>query len=394
MIGRRKRVASFQTCFLVLVVGFLGMAGNGFSQSFDKIYLKDSNEPQLGRIVKETMKFVKFYPVRRGQVNKIQTMEENWKNIERIHYGSFPQRYQNAVEAFDNGQYQRALDFIDKMNNRKFDRKVVPQRVLLLRIQILQKAKNLSKVRDQLQQYIDTFQSKYKGKRGYTHVTRIQLDLLLSAEQYNQAFSLLQRLKNQRKYPQRFQDRMTFLKGFIREQQGRFQEATTFYEKVKEGQTRQYAMRGKLGLGRCHLSLKEFGKAEGLFRRLQSKAKNENNQEVLVGLHNGLGQILYRRDYQDSATSDQEKIQTLKDSLLHFLRAILLYQVPEGSTLERERALMWAVRCFYELSQLVPSKKLQNKYTREALMIMNRLKSRFPDSIFLGRAREVTRKIR
>lgn len=378
----------------------LGSASLVHAQSFDRIHLKGEKSPEQGRVVEETMEEVSFHPFRNGSIDELATNSRSWEEVKQIQYHSFPSQYHRLAGAFEEGKFDKAVEHANELLEQTGLREIVRQKTLFLKIKSLRRIAASKKVLKRLDQAIKSFRKEFQGKRRFPTVSKWRVEVLLSLENYGRAFRYLDSMDLDQ-FSTSFQDRIRYLKGFVREQEERYEEAAEYYRSGKQADTKKFALLSRLGLGRALLALEQFNRARSQFKSVERELsgsdgnRNAANQYpgISIGIQNGLGMIEFYDSFQ-SAVDTSEKISALKDALLRFMEAILLYPEPGESTVERERAVFWASRCYYELSKLASNEEKGDKYSVEAQKMANWLMNQYPNSKFITKNREILQEIR
>lgn len=159
------------------------------------------------------------------------------------------------------------------------------------------------------------------------------------------------------------------------ESQGRADDARKAFEALQGNPQPAIAAEARLGLARAAMRAGKRAEAETTFKEITLSAAPPT---VLAGAWNGLGE-LFAEDGKKNR--DHEK---LMDAAFMYLRGVVQYKPRLGeSSVEYERALAGAARCFKYISELETNPERKKLFASRATERSNQLRAEFPQSIYL-----------
>ena len=298
-----------------------------------------------------------------------------WKDIDSIKYSN-ADKYYKAVNAFTAGSVSDSIPQLEELNADTKLRPVLKHNVLYYLGMAYLKTGAADKSLAMHQELLKTFpKSRYLLQVGanVANISVARKDAAGAQRTLDAAATAAAAPKESA-----IQAAFDLLKGRLLEEQEKFTEAESTYDRIlsnpkAEGDLQPSA---KLGKARCAHRANRAIDAERQFRDLLSA---DAPNYVLAGAANGLGDLWLA---QGTANRDADMI---KDALLAYLRGKVMY-IPErdSSTEEYERALAGAALANTALSQLEPNADRKKLYQSRAKQLKDELTRDYPQSRYLA----------
>jgi len=294
-----------------------------------------------------------------------------WDTVQTIEYAGEPE-FAEAEKAFAKSKHEDALAEFQTVLAKPKLRPVIKQQALyhvaLLRQNLGQTDEAIASWRELLQEFPT---GRFLRAAGENLLTAY-----LSKKDFAGAEAALQELSKNTVGVQAFQSEVTLLEGRLAETQDNFVKARLLYEQAeKSGARPAVAQESRLGKARCLAREKKQADAKAVFQQL---AGEDAPNHVLAGAWNGLG------DLATEEGKSQRSIERLIVAVYGYLRGVVQYApLPGESTLEYERALAGAARCFKLMSELEEKPDVRKLYAERSRQRLEQLKTEYPNSIYL-----------
>jgi tetratricopeptide (TPR) repeat protein len=297
-----------------------------------------------------------------------------WADVVGVTYGSSPE-LATALESYSAQRLDEALTQLEEIQGNK-PRPPVLQQVLLHKAMIYEREGKSAEALATWNELLSTFP---KG-RYLRRASEGLVNGLLGLERAAEAVPELDKIAAGAEGVPGFAAEIEVLRGRVHEDQGDAAAAEKSYKAAEAAadaspSTKQEA---RVGLARCLAQGGKKAEAEQLFRGL---TREEAPPHVLAGAWNGLA--------AKWAEEGREKkdIERLYEALYGYLRGVVQYAPRAGEpTVEYERALAGAARCFRFISQLERSPEKKRRYDQLADEHLAQLRTEFPGSPFLAEA--------
>jgi tetratricopeptide (TPR) repeat protein len=176
------------------------------------------------------------------------------------------------------------------------------------------------------------------------------------------------------------QAEIAVVRGHLLEVQGKTDEARAQFEAAEKAADTSEAVRmeAKLGVARAAALGGDRAAAEPVFREL---TKASAPPHVLAAAWNGLGDLLSEEG------RSKKSIDLVVEGAYGYLRGVVQYTPEIGEpTIEHERALAGASRCFKYISELEQNADRKKVYADRSKSLADELRSTYPASGFLPKA--------
>ncbi|HET6202826.1 MAG TPA: tetratricopeptide repeat protein [Planctomycetota bacterium] len=334
----------------------------------DSVFLKDGKS-ESGRIQSEEYGALTLAAAK-GPPKKIP-----WDSVRSVQYGgSAP--FSKASDAFSAGQVEEALPQLEGLRQDAKLRPVLRQQVLYFWALAQQR---LGKVDEALAGYQALLKEFPKSRFLRAVGENLVAGHLAKKDAAGGERAVDQFLADALAagVDSGFLNELRVLKARLLEGQEKYAEAMASYSILAGagGVSAAAVQEATLGQARCLQKQGKATDAEPLYRKLLGE---DAPNFVLAGAWNGLSDILSKQ------AKDKRDAEALRDALFGYLRAVIQYGPLAGeTTIEYERGLAGAAKCFRFLSELETNADRKKLYLDRARERLSQLKREFPGSPFL-----------
>ncbi len=298
-----------------------------------------------------------------------------WAEVASVSYGDAPEDFDPARSAADGGRLGEAKAGLLRVKDESDLRPVLRQQVLFHLAWVEQRTNDTEAALGHSRELLKTFP---KGRYLRPAAENVAFALLAKGDVAG-ASAFLDQVAQAANDPGP-QAEIALVRGHLFEMQKKVGEARAQYESAEKASATSPAVRqeAKLGRARCSLLDGNAAEAEPIFREL---TQADAPSHVLAGAWNGLGDL-----YSEKGRLDRN-IDLVVDGAYGYLRGVVQYTPVIGDpTVEHERALSGASRCFKYISELEQNVDRKKQYADRSQSLNAELLKEYPTSGFLPKS--------